>query len=423
MLEKPKLFIEAKEFWLVVLLFGVLLACRLGWLYHSYREFVQKPFYFTTVEVLQQYKKIKNDRSYTTLRLYSADLDLNFFTLSYSQESLRGKSLRLKLYPNEQIGFGEYLSTAFIRSDTLTIKPKASSSHHYWAESILQQHQSPIIGEFYQAIFLAIPLGKRLREKISALGVSHLVALSGFHLGILWTVLFLFFRMLYRPLQRRYFPYRFDLIDVGFLVLLILGYYVYFVEAPASLLRSYVMMILGWVVLILGIELLRFDFLLVTAMVILLIFPKLLLSLAFWFSVMGVFYIFLLLYYFQGVSKIKMSILISFGLFILMMPLVHLFFPLTTPTQLLSPLLSLLFSLFYPLSLGLHLVGWGDLLDPLLLKLFALSYPAIEVKLSYAFGIGYLILSIGAIYWRRIFYLLFLWAFGFVGWIFIMVML
>jgi len=115
-------------------------------------------------------------------------------------------------------------------------------------------------------------------------------------------------------------------------------------------------MLLGWILLIFGLELLSFSFLTLSVMIILLLFPKMVLSLGFWLSVLGVFYIFLILDYFQGVNRYLLTLLISIGLFILMLPVVHTIFPITTKLQLYSPLISLLFIPFYPLSL--YLTYW-----------------------------------------------------------------
>jgi competence protein ComEC len=418
MLEKPKLFLTAREFWWVVVIFLVLFMVRLSLLYGEYQVFISKPFYFTHVEVLQQYEKQKSGKSYTILRVYSEDLDLNFFTRTYKKENFLDKQVRLKLFPYQDMRFFEYMGTSFIASQINAVSDKP----HGFKSSVLQfiafQHSEVMIVDFYQAIFLAMPLPKELREQVSMLGVSHLIALSGFHLAILSGVLFFLLRPLYRTFQRRYFPYRFDLIDIGVLVLMLLGWFVWFVDAPASLLRSYVMMVIGWVILVLGVELLSFAFLMTVVMLLLLLFPKLLLSLAFWFSVLGVFYIFLLLQRFSEVGKVAMTLIISFGIFVLMLPIVHLIFPLTSTLQLYSPLLSFGFSLFYPLSIALHLMGFGGVFDGWLLILFTLERPSLEVELEMAFGVGYLLLSVGAIYFKRLFYLLFLIAFGFMGWMF-----
>jgi competence protein ComEC len=202
------------------------------------------------------------------------------------------------------------------------------------------------------------------------------------------------------------------------MVLTVLAWYVWFVDAPPSLLRSYLMMLVTWVLLVLGMELLSMSFLLTIVLLLLIVFPKLLLSLAFWFSVVGVFYIFLLLHYFSNSNKYLMTLLISFGIFILMLPIVHVIFPMTTPHQLLSPFLSLLFSLFYPISMLLHLLGIGDLLDVYLLHLFSLESQEIHYKLPLVYVWAYLLLSISAIYSRWLFYLLSCISLAFAIWLF-----
>ena len=87
MLEKPKLFLTLKEFWFFVAIFFTLLTLRLSFFYSDYQAFISKPFYFTYVEVLQQYEKEKDGERYTILRVYSQELDLNFFTRTYKKEN------------------------------------------------------------------------------------------------------------------------------------------------------------------------------------------------------------------------------------------------------------------------------------------------------------------------------------------------
>lgn len=423
MLERPKLFLNSKEFWVVVILFFILFSIRLGLIYRDYNKFIVKPFYYTTVDLLQQYQKHKDGKTYTILRVYSPILDLNFFTTTYKADNLIDKRVRLKLFPSKRIGFFDYLTTAYISSEINSISPKANNLKSIILQDITEQHTQSIIIEFYQAIFLAKPLSKKFRKQVSMLGISHLIALSGFHLAILSGILFFLFQPLYRIVQQRYFPYRFDLIDVGFIVLFILGWYVWFVDSPASLLRSYMMMVVGWIVVIMGIELVSFEFLITIIMILLLLIPKLFISLAFWFSISGVFYIFLLIKRFNNVNKIWMTLIISFGIFVLMLPLIHLIFPTVTTLQLYSPFLSLGFTLFYPLSIGLHILGMGGVLDNWLMELFRLSSKTIEILLPWYYGIFYILLSIGAIFSKWLFYLLFLIATIFMSYIFMGFML
>ena len=419
MLEKPKLFLTLKEFWLVIALFLVIFTVRLSLFYSEYQTFISKPFYFAYVDVLQQYEKKKNGKSYTILRVYCDELKLDFFTKTYKREKLLYKKVRLKLLPHKDMSFFDYLGISFISSRVNSIIDNPNSFKLSILEAIESQHSEPMIISFYQAIFLAKPLQKSLRKQVSKLGVSHLIALSGLHLAILSGVLFFLFRPIYRIFQQRYFPYRFDLIDVGFIVMIVLGFYVWFVDSPPSLLRSYTMMVVGWTVLILGVELLSFKFLTIIIMLLLLLFPKMLLSLAFWFSVLGVFYIFLIIKNFAEINKLLMTVLISFSIFVLMLPIVHMVFPMTTTLQLYSPLLSLGFSLFYPVSIFFHLIGVGGVFDGWLLVLFNLESEEVSRRLDIVFGVGYILVSIGAVYFKKLFYLLLLMAFGFMGWIFL----
>lgn len=419
MLEKPKLFLDSKQFWLSMLFLSSLLAIRIFLIYSDYKEFKDKPFYFTEVNVLQAYEKYKNNRYYTVLKLYSSDLDIQFFTISSIPSKEIHQRLRMKLFPNFKMRFMEYLGTSFISSQVNEIYPKESDLKGRILYYIDKQHQNSMVANFYSAIFLAKPLSKALRKQVSILGVSHLIALSGFHLGILSGLLFFLLRPIYRVFQQRYFPYRFDLIDVGFIVLIILAGFVWFVGSPPSLIRSYMMILSTWILLILGVELLTLSFLVTVILILLIIFPHLLLSLAFWLSIIGVFYIFLLLHYISHLNNITITALISFGLFVLMLPIVHIVFPIVSPLQLGSPFLSLIFTLFYPLSIFLHLICIGDILDSVLIQLFTLKGTTLEIVVNPFLGGAYLLLSIGAFYFRKIFYLLLIVAFGFFIYFFI----
>ena len=408
MLEKPKLFLNLKEFWLAVLLLLLLLFVRLFFLYGEFQEFREKPFYYSDVEVIQAYEKWKENEYHTILKLYSPALDMNFFSRTKIRQEEITSKIRLKLFPNKKMHFLDYLGTPYISSLVREIYDDEESPKRDIFTFIERQHHNDEIRSFYKAIYFATPIEKSLRNRVSTLGVSHLIALSGFHLAILSSLLFFLLRIFYRPLQQRFFPYRFDLFDIGFMVLLLLAWYVWFIGSPPSLVRSYTMMLVGWIVLLLGVELISITFLVIVVLILLVIFPMLLLSLAFWFSVAGVFYIFLLLHYFSTVNRYLMTTLISVVIFILMLPIVHMIFPLVSSLQIFSPILSLIFSLFYPISMLLHLFGVGDIFDTMLIKLFTLEAKEHLFLLPSYYGGLYLLLSFCAIFSRWLFYLLLL---------------
>jgi competence protein ComEC len=187
--------------------------------------------------------------------------------------------------------------------------------------------------------------------------------------------------------------------------IVILGAYLWFVDFPPSLVRSYAMVLVGWIVLLLGMELLSFTFLTTIVLILVVLFPSLLVSLSFGLSVAGVFYIFLLLQYSKGVKSWMISLVfIPIGIFVLMLPIVHSVFGVTSNYQLLSPLLSLLFVPFYPVAMILHLLGFGYVFDTVLSGLFNLPQESTEVLLPICMMLGYTGLSIGAIWSKKLFW-------------------
>jgi len=418
-LEKPKLFPERKSFMLAMGVLIILLLIRFFFSYQAYQNFIAKPFYYTYSEVLIAYEKSKNGKRYTVLKLKSEE-GFIFYTTTHRKEDFNHKRLRLQIFPNESIKFTDYLGTFYVKSKIKHQEQLLLVFKDTLQNGVASQHKSEDLKYFYNAIFFATSLATGLREQIAKLGVSHLVALSGFHLGILWGLVYGSLLLLYRPVQQKFFPYRHALFDVGLVAMILLGLYVWFVDFPPSLVRSYAMVLVGWGVLLLGMELLSFTFLMTILLILVVLFPSLLISLSFWLSVAGVFYIFLLLQYTKDFNaKVISFIFIPFGIFILMLPVVHGVFGITSGYQLFSPLLSILFVPFYPLVMVLHLLGLGDLFDAQLLWLFSLPPQGVENLLPLWFVLGYVGLSLIAIWYRRVFYVVFGLAVLYGGYLFL----
>jgi competence protein ComEC len=101
-----------------------------------------------------------------------------------------------------------------------------------------------------------------------------------------------------------------------------------------------------------------------------------------------------------------------------MLPVVHNIFGVTSTYQLLSPLLSLLFIPFYPLVMLLHLLDFGGVLDTVLLWLFSLPKESVDNLLPLWIMLTYIGLSIGAIWEKRVFYIVIGFGFGYGGYLF-----
>ena len=416
MLEKPDLFASRREFVIVMGVLALIVLLRLGWEYRSYRQFASQPFVYTHAVILNLYPKERNGKHYTILKLRT-DTGRTLYTTAWRNDLARGDRLYLQLIPGERVGFWDLLKGTYLKSRIKRAEHPPPTVHNRLEAWVAHQHEDAKIASLYNALFWATPIDRSLREPIAALGVSHLVALSGFHLGILWGVLYGVLAWLYRPWHARRFPYRYLLRDVGAVTMVLLAGYVVFVGAPPSLVRSYAMLLAGWLLVLAGLAVVRFSFLAVVALGLLALFPSLLLSLGFWLSVAGVFYIFLLLHYCQDRNKWLVGLVcVPVGIFVLMQPLVHGLFGMTSHWQLLSPMLSLGFTLFYPLALVLHLVGLGGALDGMLNVLLDTPHHTWESLLPlWAVG-GYVALSLAAIRWRWAFYLLLAVAAGYVGW-------
>jgi competence protein ComEC len=261
-------------------------------------------------------------------------------------------------------------------------------------QKIINQHNSSLTKDLYQALFLAIPVSSHLRDIFSNFGISHLIAISGFHLGVISIVLYWFFYILYSPIHTKYIPYRNKKFDLLIISSIFLFGYLYFLDLAPSFLRAFVMFILGIYFLRNNIAILSFKTLLLTTLIIIAIFPKMLFSLSFWFSIVGVFYIFLFLKYFSFLSKTWLFIFLNFWIFFAFTPIVHYFFPQTSYLQLLSPIITMIFTIFYPVTFLAHLVGLGDIFDTLLIRLFTMKFDSYTIYTNLYFFYLYIIISL-----------------------------
>ncbi|MDN5052808.1 ComEC/Rec2 family competence protein, partial [Aliarcobacter butzleri] len=74
---------------------------------------------------------------------------------------------------------------------------------------------------------------------ITAYGIAHVVALSGFHLVVLSFVIYWILYFPYKFFQDRYFPYRNRKLDILLITIAILFYYLILTDIVPSLLRSF----------------------------------------------------------------------------------------------------------------------------------------------------------------------------------------
>ncbi|MEO1937085.1 MAG: ComEC/Rec2 family competence protein [Sulfurimonas sp.] len=414
-IERVQLFSNSKEYLKFFILSSLLFCFSLLYEYYNYTKLHEFDSYITHATVLQQYTKTKvkpngKEKSYQILKLKSDDGFTFYTTASKNTPQLLAKEITVEFY-TDKIDFLAYLKNFFAFSKIVAI-PKELTNKEKLLTGLSLKHKDEDIAAIYKALFLAIPLPSHLQQTFANLGISHLVALSGFHLSVLFGILFFLLKYPYMLLQSHYFPYRSKNRDLFFIIAFILGLYLLFVAMPPSLLRAYAMFVVVFVLYDRGVELLSMQTLFVSSIVLVVLFPKLLFSVGFFLSFSGVFYIFLFLHYFSNYSKVFQFVVLPFWVYLMMLPYsLYLFgnFSLLHP---LSILWTTLFSLFYPLTLFLHAIGLGDLLDGVLKMFLCIDAHAAKLNLAKEWFYGHIVLSLLSLYKKELLLLLLFEAFS-----------
>lgn len=395
-----------KEYLLFSIFLSFILFVNLSYHYYKYFEFKKNSLYTTKAEVVNLYPK----DDFIIYKFISDDF--SFFTSVNKELELNKLDLVEISIVTKDISFFEYMKNFYAK--TFNIFPiKRESLKKELSNKISSQHKNSNINEIYEAIFLAIPTNTHLRDVFAIYSISHLIAISGFHLAVLSFVLYTIFYYPYNFFHNRYFPYRNKKYDVLIIVFIFLFLYLIFTDFVPSLLRAFIMMCMGLFLLRSNVKIVSFESLLFTLLLIIILFPKYIFSLSMWFSIIGVFYIFLFIKYFQKGNKVLLVLFFNFWIFASFNPVVHYYFGVTSYIQLLSPFISLLFTIFYPLEIFLHIIGYGDLFDKFLEFSISLSFKTYDILTPLWFFIFYIVVSLLSIFSKYAFYFLNVLLLGF----------
>lgn len=402
-LEKLSLFTSRQEFFTLLSLLGSILFYSLLIEYHTYKDLKYFDYTIVNATVLSQYKTSKTSQSSVTRRYHilklKADAGYTFYTnRALDFEDVKGKKLQLMLWP-QNLDFTSYMRSFYGYSRVLSIEHTLSLKERL-EHSLEKLHPNEDIATIYKALYLATPMSYKLYSLASNLGISHLFALSGFHLGVLGFVLFFLFKYPYKFLQNRYFPHRSYKLDSFIFVSATLLVYLLFLDTPASLLRAFVMLVVGFFLYDRGYKVISMQTLLLTVLLILSFFPRLFFALGFWLSVAGVFYIFLFLLYFKHLSTLKQFLLIPIWVYLMMLPYSLFIFENFSLYHPLSIVWTSLFTLFYPLSIFLHLIGFAHGLDFVLELLLKLGVKSWDVEISAYLFYAYILSSLLSIRYK-----------------------
>lgn len=390
---KPLTLLNSKLEWIILLSsFAIIFAFNLFDRYQNYLEFKSDFYFDTKAIILNTYPKA----TYTLLKIQTDDFIA--FTSTNNQNLSQYDHINISLISSD-ISFIGYLR-GFLTKNFFIEKLEYSddSISGFLANLISNQHQNQTMSMFYKALYLAIPPSKELINFFNNYGMSHLIAISGYHLGVLSVIFYFLFNLIYSPLHQKYLPYRNKRFDIMVAVIVVLFFYLLLIGMVASFLRSFIMFVFGFLLLRANIKILSFENLLLTLLVILTFFNHYIFSISLWFSAAGVFYIFLFIHYYKNINKYILFFFFNFWIYLSVNPITQYFFGAVSFYQLSSPFLSLVFTIFYPLSLFLHILGFGDSFDKLILLWFSYDVHKIDLFASIYFIIPYILLSLYAIY-------------------------
>ncbi|MGL2727325.1 ComEC/Rec2 family competence protein [Helicobacter pylori] len=376
-----ELLTTPKEYLWCGVVLSLLLVLNLYLEYLNYQKLDFSKPTSLNAQILLQYPKTKDQKTYFVLKLQSKGM-IFYTTIKEPLKNLQYRHAQF-FGKIKSCSFLESLKSCFFQTYSFSLTRKQDFKSHL-RHFIDSAHSSALVGNLYRALFIGDSLNKDLRDRANALGINHLLAISGFHLGILSASVYFLFSLFYTPLQKRYFPYRNAFYDIGVLVWVFLLGYLLLLDFLPSFFRAFLMGLLGFLACFFGVRLLSFKLLILACCIAIALLPKLLFSVGFLLSVCGVWYIFLFLkhtqIFFKDSSFFKRSfqaIALSVLVFLNMLIIVHAFFPMFSPYQLFSIPLGLVFIVFFPLSLFLHAVGLGSLLDHILSM--PLTIPTISV--------------------------------------------
>lgn len=406
-MESLQLLQNKKEIYLFSIILLLIFSFNTIYEYMKYKDFTKEEVYTSEFEILNIYDK----DDFYILKLQNSDITL-FTSIEKLEKLEKLQKINIAVL-TVNISFLDFLKGFYTKSIYYDGIKRVENLKSKLFDNINSQHKDIKLQELFNALFLAIPISKENRVVYTNFGISHLIAISGFHLGILSFVCYFILYYPYRFLHKKFFIFRNKRADVMFLTICILFFYLILTNLVPSLLRAFVMFVIAFYFSRSNIKIISFQTLLITFLTIISFFPEFLFSISFWFSIIGVFYIFLYLQYFKNLPKLFSFIFFNFWIFLVFNPIVHYIFYNTTYEQLISPFVTLLFTIFYPIELLLHFFGIGNLLDSFILKFINYEMVVFDKITPGYFFIIYVVVSLSSIFYKYSFYLLNLLLIGF----------
>lgn len=358
-------------------------------------------------EVIDQEVRMIAEQPKTSMKLRLENGSSVRCAMSPYLRDLRGREVLVELQV-AKVTFIDFLKGIHTRGVITEVYPELSLKER-WYRRIALEHEDQWMRELYGALFVATPMSQEFQALVGAMGLSHILSISGYHYGIISLIAFFLLRSPYRWLQNRYFPYRHGNRDLFLLVLGILFFYLWALEFIPPMVRAFGMIAVGYWLYDRGIKIVSLQTLLIAVGVLIAFFPKLFFSLGFWFSSFGVLSIFIFIRYYEHWKPWQIFLALHLWCYFVLLPISLSIFGTFGWWHIGSIPLALVFNLYYPIVLGLHLTPWGDVFDPYLLQMFeAGDIHTVTIPL-WAGGMS-ILLALGAMWRKEAF-----WSLGVLG--------
>jgi competence protein ComEC len=368
--------------------------------YKKYEELTNEEIYETKVSVLNIYDK----KDYQVLKL-KAD-NFVFYTSLDKEIKIEKLDILNIAFITKKVSFIDFLKGFYSKTIYFDKLSRDTNFKDNLISKINSNHQNKMISELFQALFLAIPISSNLRDICTNYGISHLIALSGFHIAVISFVIYWLLYFPYTFFHKRYFPFRNRKFDLLVVCMFVLFGYLFFVGIVPSLLRSLIMLLLSVILLRNNIKIFTFGTLFYTVLLIIAFIPSFIFSLGFWFSVIAVFYIILYMKYFFDMNKYLSFVFFNFWMFLIFNPIVHFYFPQTSYEQFLSPIITVFFTIFYPIEIFAHIFDFAFYFDEYLKFFLEYKMKVFEVFTPLYFFVLYLVVSLFSTINKKAFYFL-----------------
>ena len=370
-MKKLDLFANKIEIFVYIAILLGIFFINLAFKYYEFYEFKSKNYKFINGEILLNYEKTnQKNRTYRVLKVKTKDFE--FYTTTQKNRILSEVKFANFGVVTKNLKFIDFLKRRFYLPNfkiTPNLDLKEKSAKDKLVSFITKQHKNAKIKELYGALYFATPISRDLRDDITLWGISHIIAISGFHLGIIFGVLFFCLMPIYKFFQCRYFPYRSAKFDISIFVIFLMICYLFILDFTPSFLRSLTMFGTGFFLLMRNYKIINYQTLFLTISLLVAVFPYLAFSLGFYFSALGVLFIFIYMrHFYPNLSLWQNIICLNLFVWFCMNVPVYYFFPTMSIQQVSVILISYIFVIFYPISILLHIFEFGGVFDEILIE-------------------------------------------------------